>query len=130
MGSLRFAIVGRSEREYDVVEIAADYSGWYVSYRFNLESIMTGRPSGHFPFLSIICDKNARAWIVVISIDDGPMAYNLSDGTHYRLCDPEFKLGYVNACKAFQYFENIIYVLSHLVGIVCRVTLIFSYRCI
>ncbi|EEF39349.1 hypothetical protein RCOM_1104900 [Ricinus communis] len=98
---------GYPDLEYDVMEIAADYSEWSLTYHVNLQSIRRAYRCRGISILSVIRDENAEELILVISVDESPVAYHLSDGTHRRLYDSGTKLAYCNY-RVYPCFQSLI----------------------
>ncbi|EEF41742.1 F-box protein At5g07610 [Ricinus communis] len=67
--------------DYDVLEIAADYSGWFVMYHVNLLSLRRTFPELGLQFSILsIAPTNNEDLVIVISMLGRVLTYNLSNG--------------------------------------------------
>lgn len=100
--------------DYVVLEMAADYSEWFVRYHINLQSMREESSELSWKVcevLSIICAKDEKESVVVVLVDGVVMSYKVSDGTSKRIFDLEWKSLFV-ACtqdhtNPYQYVETI-----------------------
>ncbi|XP_057972835.1 F-box protein At5g07610 [Malania oleifera] len=81
-------------REFNVLEMGRDYSGWFVKYRVDLGSIANAFPemvwddmSCAFSVLSVMRRESDEDSFLVVHIPGKAIRYNFKDGTFRKLCD-------------------------------------------
>lgn len=109
--------------QFNIFEMAADYSDWFLKYRMNLETVVKGFPEiplypdeeggNQVSALCVIRSKIDEVSTVVVFVNGKAISYDLHDGTLTKLCDlePCPKIhGHQSNYEAFhvyQYFETL-----------------------
>ncbi|XWS58599.1 hypothetical protein CRYUN_Cryun08bG0048400 [Craigia yunnanensis] len=85
--------------QFNIFEMAADYSDWFLKYRVNLETVMKGLPEinlspeeeggNQISVLCVIRSDKEEVSKVVIFVYGKAISYDLNDGALTRLCDIE-----------------------------------------
>ncbi|XP_021282905.1 F-box protein At5g07610-like [Herrania umbratica] len=109
--------------QFNIFEMAADYSDWFLKYRMNLETVVKGFPEIHlYPdeegdnqvsAMCVIRSKIDEVSTVVVFVNGKVISYDLHDGTSTKLCDLEScpkthgHLSDYEAFHVYQYFETL-----------------------
>jgi hypothetical protein len=77
--------------QFDVLEMARDYSGWSVKYRVDLNPMRVAFPeihAGYYPFLFVHVEENEKENpSLLLHIPYKVISYNLRDKSFKKLCD-------------------------------------------
>lgn len=103
--------------QFNVFEMASDYSEWFLKYHVDLEPVMKGLQSDKVS-ASALCviqsDKDEEASKVVVFVNGRAVSYDLNDGTLTRLCDLLYPCPKAyshpsdyDACNVYQCFETL-----------------------
>ncbi|XP_022718766.1 F-box protein At5g07610-like [Durio zibethinus] len=83
--------------QFNIFEMAVDYSGWFLKYRVNLETVMNGFPEmnsypreeggNQISAACVIRSNKDEVSKVVVFVNGKAISYDLNDGTFTSLCD-------------------------------------------
>ncbi|KAK9286395.1 hypothetical protein L1049_014791 [Liquidambar formosana] len=79
--------------KFDIMELKADYSGWFVAYRVDLDAVaitypeMRCRKYGTFSVLCVVRAEKEEDSTLVICVPGKAISFNLHDKTWKVLCD-------------------------------------------
>ncbi|KAJ6397636.1 hypothetical protein OIU77_018616 [Salix suchowensis] len=105
--------INRLVLEFDIWELKADYSGWFIKYHLDFHS-MRRELTNRYPLsvLSLIRAEKEDESTIVFVVDGRAISYNLHDRRSKMLCD---LLQKTNPCgylkfHAYEYFKTLIHV--------------------
>lgn len=104
--------------QFDVFEMASDYSGWSVRYHVDIRPTLSWHGRGNFGAFSVLsviqAEEESESMIVLFLAGGVAVSYNPCDGTSNKLSDLESrpKHRYYSAdyyaFHTYQYFESLV----------------------
>ncbi|XP_052205216.1 F-box protein At5g07610-like [Diospyros lotus] len=114
-------IYGSTGSQIDVYEMEKDYSGWFVKYKVDLDSVVAafpqmgpilsaGRQHEAYSVLSLVGDENDEEWFLVLHVPGKIIRYNLVNKSFGIIQDVgmnETSLRYFSAIHYIESYANV-----------------------